>query len=287
MIRSIFFILCCFSNISYAAQVNKTKRLDQMNGMEQLHHMFKAFQSEDENAYDNLYQENAEYLANSPLLDMFFSAMSKTEDTNIAHTLAHHKHVTIKHLAANALLKTTMRPEMVHIFLNAGTDIKAINDKLQTALHLAIEDHISAPRGSVDENYFKKANREFIKALIIAGCPIDAKDIEGNTALSDAINQGRLDLITLFISRGADLNLIQDACKAMLTHAKPKRAKLQEAIKKGLAEFAYYQQQCKLTEEEKQLAPVISNIIKDYTFGEVPENLQAQEPENNSWCTIL
>lgn len=284
MIRSMFFILCCFANISYAAQVNKAKRLDQMNRCEQLNHMHKAFQNEDENAYDNLYQENAEYFEKGQLLDTFFSAMIITEDTNLAHTLAHHKHVTIKHLAANALLKTTMLPEMVHIFLNAGTDIKAINDKLQTALHLAIEDYAQEPHQQMVS--LKEANREFIKTLIIAGCPIDAKDIEGNTALSDAIKQGRLDLITLFISRGADLNLIQDACKAMLTHAKPKRAKLQEAIKKGHAEFAYYQQQRKLAEEQNQLAPVITNIIKDYTFDEVPENLHAQESEKKSWCII-
>lgn len=131
--------------------------------------------------------------------------------------------------------------------------------------------------------------RELATFLIIYPFPINTPSLDdGRTALMWAMVRNHPDMIRLLVSGGADLEIrnAQDSNRKAIDYAGRNKKALQRAIKEGQRELAYYQQQRKLAEEQTEIIPVLTSIIQDYTFGEVPENLHAQEPEKNSWCTI-
>lgn len=94
------------------------------------------------------------------------------------------------------------KKELVEYFLAKGADIKAVDGKKNTALHLAMH-----------KPYSSKPDADYsgvVEVLISKGLDVNVKGESGWTPLHEAIEEGVIDRARLLISKGADVNAKSD-----------------------------------------------------------------------------
>lgn len=91
----------------------------------------------------------------------------------------------------------------VELFLKAGMDPNAIDEKGKSALDLAI----------------KHKQGELVKTLLVYGADFDTPDKNGQTPLMHAISAGEMVGINALIEKGADVNARDAKGKTVLMHA--------------------------------------------------------------------
>jgi hypothetical protein len=109
---------------------------------------------------------------------------------------------------------------------------------------------------------------EKAKLLIRAGARISLPLIQ-QANFSGKMNFVKLLTLEYLRLIGGSCLQEQEKIKKVFYYTKNIRMAVDEAIK----EYGYYVQQQKLVEQEQQLIPVISQIISEYAYDEVPQNL--------------
>lgn len=269
----LLFIFFCSFNTAHSAQMNQSQTMMAQSIEE--HILWKIYNAIDSDNID-LVRCLLRELKASDLHDAFFAEnyqIPPEHDEKITSLLPFPLNHPDPSYYQWAICKWTIRArpplfwaksrKMAQLLISAGVSAKAMGHY---------------PDVNVLAYSLGKDNLE-LTTFYIFQCPF-------GEALVYAIRSEKLHMIKLLISAGADLETASQKVSKAKDWLVNTTSGIQRAIKEGQRELAYYQDQRKLVEEQSQLVPVISNIIKDYTFGQVPEDLHMQKDGNNSWCAI-
>jgi len=80
--------------------------------------------------------------------------------------------------------------ETTHSLLQRGANVKEVNDKGHTALHLAA----------------KSGRNQIVSLLHEKGCPLDERDYRGRTPLHFAASEGHPEITKILLDKGANVN---------------------------------------------------------------------------------